>query len=355
MWPQMDMKANLKQRFVILDGLRGLAAFIIVPFHIWLGTSWYHAISYIFVDFFFVLSGFVLAPQLYSREKRSSYQFLVNRVFRLYPILIPVFVCMIFINETPFLNEKLNSSHHSWMSYLGAFLLFQIFIGSLSTVHGALWSLSAEIFVNIVSTRLFPSGKKIYLVLVAGYFILIVGIFMNHRCNLGWTLVDYFPAAGRVIIGFYLGLLLRRKIDEKVGKNTLKNFKTKLVASILLVLLNCILMIKSEWYIVLAGINFYWAISLVTRMNEEKFPNYFSKTCSYLGRISYGVYVWNIVIAKLHVSSFVKSYLAMPSLGIVDNLIDIAITISLILIATEISIHLFENPIRKWAKNKIKI
>jgi len=53
-----------KHRFLLLDGMRGLAAIGIVIHHV--GKTSYTALDglYLLVDFFFVLSGFVLQPSL---------------------------------------------------------------------------------------------------------------------------------------------------------------------------------------------------------------------------------------------------------------------------------------------------
>src|ERR1700761_4558423 len=78
-----------KHRFVVLDGLRGGAAIMVVITH----TSNFAPLAYLVVGFFYMLSGFVLA---YSSAKKlqqsgppgrvAKIRFSVGRLIRLYPL-----------------------------------------------------------------------------------------------------------------------------------------------------------------------------------------------------------------------------------------------------------------------------
>jgi peptidoglycan/LPS O-acetylase OafA/YrhL len=76
--------SNVNKRFIALDSLRGVAALLVVLFHM---APWYP--TWLMVDFFFVLSGFVLAHSyLYSGRKVSAFEFINHRIARLYPLHI---------------------------------------------------------------------------------------------------------------------------------------------------------------------------------------------------------------------------------------------------------------------------
>ena len=81
-------------RFVGLDGLRGLAALGVVAFHSVVVTEYMYLDSYyLLVDFFFVLSGFVLQPsmpQSFEKFPRNSTRFIAQRILRFWPMLIAV-------------------------------------------------------------------------------------------------------------------------------------------------------------------------------------------------------------------------------------------------------------------------
>ena len=93
----MDTPVNLltsKPRYEILDGLRGVAALIVVAFHLFETYSrgpMYQILNhgYLAVDFFFVLSGFVIGYAYDDRwDKMSMWGFFKRRLIRLQPMVI---------------------------------------------------------------------------------------------------------------------------------------------------------------------------------------------------------------------------------------------------------------------------
>ena len=83
-----------KPRYEILDGLRGVAAVVVVAFHIFEAhaTSPVNQIinhGYLAVDFFFVLSGFVVGYAYDDRWGKMDLRgFLTRRLIRLHPMVI---------------------------------------------------------------------------------------------------------------------------------------------------------------------------------------------------------------------------------------------------------------------------
>lgn len=83
-----------KPRYEILDGLRGVAAMLVVAFHIFETYSagpLYQVINhgYLAVDFFFVLSGFVIGYAYDDRWNRmSTWNFVKRRLIRLHPMVV---------------------------------------------------------------------------------------------------------------------------------------------------------------------------------------------------------------------------------------------------------------------------
>ncbi len=89
-----NIPLSSKPRFEILDGLRGVAAIIVVAFHLFETYSsgpcnqiLNH--GYLAVDFFFVLSGFVIGYAYDDRWGRmSTWNFFKRRLIRLQPMVI---------------------------------------------------------------------------------------------------------------------------------------------------------------------------------------------------------------------------------------------------------------------------
>ncbi|AFL90112.1 putative acyltransferase [Terriglobus roseus DSM 18391] len=98
---QPDTRIQPKQHFEILDGLRGVAAMMVVIFHVcetWNGGDHARQIinhGYLAVDFFFMLSGFVVAyayddrwQPANGRQRMTLWDFFKRRIIRLQPMVI---------------------------------------------------------------------------------------------------------------------------------------------------------------------------------------------------------------------------------------------------------------------------
>jgi len=78
------------QRLVLLDGLRGIAAIMVLMLHFdaLSGVIGVFSHSYLAVDFFYMLSGFVLVPMIeHSRSGASPAGIMVVRILRLWPMM----------------------------------------------------------------------------------------------------------------------------------------------------------------------------------------------------------------------------------------------------------------------------
>ena len=86
--------ADTKPHYELLDGLRGVAALTVVCYHLFEAYATSHLDQrinhgYLAVDFFFLLSGFVISYAYDDRWKRMSIrEFLTRRAIRLHPMVI---------------------------------------------------------------------------------------------------------------------------------------------------------------------------------------------------------------------------------------------------------------------------
>ena len=86
---------SAKPRYELLDGLRGVAAVLVIWYHFFEGfatspTDQMMNHGYLAVDFFFVLSGFVIGYAYDDRWRRgmTAGRFMLRRVIRLHPMVI---------------------------------------------------------------------------------------------------------------------------------------------------------------------------------------------------------------------------------------------------------------------------
>ena len=86
--------ADTKPPYNLLDGLRGVAALMVVWFHVCEAFATSHVDQrinhgYLAVDFFFVLSGFVIGYAYDDRWGRMTYRdFFKRRLIRLHPMVV---------------------------------------------------------------------------------------------------------------------------------------------------------------------------------------------------------------------------------------------------------------------------
>lgn len=82
-----------------LEGLRGIAALIVALYHLKIGTEYVSVLKngYLFVDLFFVLSGFVICAAYFSKMNtlQDFKPFVIRRFGRLFPLL--VFSTLLFV------------------------------------------------------------------------------------------------------------------------------------------------------------------------------------------------------------------------------------------------------------------
>jgi peptidoglycan/LPS O-acetylase OafA/YrhL len=225
-------------RYRALDGLRGVCALLVCLFHFNAYGPVYSASfikgSWLFVDFFFVLSGFVIASAWGDRVTGavSAGKFAILRLGRIYPLhmfMLLAFLAMevlglVLANYGLSRREAFSGSHTigNWLLTAG---LLQIFGFSPGVVwNGPSWSIAAEFWTYLLfAGLLLATGKRagVALLLAAiGALAMLVWLgdgieltFRNSiwRCIYGFavgTLVWRWTVSGRSPLGGTLAELL---------------------------------------------------------------------------------------------------------------------------------------------------
>ena len=178
-----------KPRYEILDGLRGVASLMVVFFHIlevYSGGQAHQIINhgYLAVDFFFVLSGFVVGYAYDDRwDRMTVWSFFKRRLVRLHPMVVMgtvVGLCFYYIGQGEAF--PLIGNVPGWKVML-AFLMGCLMIpcgprmdirgwGETNSLNGPNWSLTWEYLANIVYAfvlRKLPVFLLAVLVCLAGF------------------------------------------------------------------------------------------------------------------------------------------------------------------------------------------
>ena len=232
--------ADTKPHYNILDGLRGAAALMVVWYHIFEGfafakgalviDSFNH--GYLAVDFFFMLSGFVISYAYDDRwnGRMTTWQFFKRRLIRLHPMIIMGAL----IGTVTFLLQggvKWDGTHTPAVWVLVAFLLTCLFLpaypgagyeirgnGEMFPLNGPAWSLFFEYIGNILYAlfiRKLSTKALIGLTVLLGIALTWFATFDISgygSIGVGWTLdsVNFLGGALRMLFPFMMGMLLSR-------------------------------------------------------------------------------------------------------------------------------------------------
>jgi peptidoglycan/LPS O-acetylase OafA/YrhL len=207
----MTASAN---RLVAVDGLRGIAAVCVALMHAHISTVPVLR-GYLAVDFFFILSGYVIArgyePRFAAGLPAREYAW--ARIERLYPLLLIGSTIGVAAWAAGYSTFTPNDDADLARALFGQFAMVP-YLSSASSLafNAALWSISFELLANIAHVVLFPRlTTKRLLMVIAGSFLLLA--FMGNRygsLNIGWMLNSSPGGLGRVMFGFFVGVLLWR-------------------------------------------------------------------------------------------------------------------------------------------------
>ena len=224
-----------RPHFEILDGLRGLAAVVVVIFHFMeIVIADYNnnfiAHGYLAVDFFFVLSGFVIT---YAYDNRIADMGLITfiklRLIRLQPLVIigSVLGLLTFLFD-PFTNlYAVYGFKQTVLLFITSALLIPYPVVAerffnLFNLNAPSWSLFWEYVANLLyATLLFKASQKVLapLVLLAAVGIFYVGWHSGSLAG-GWSGPTFFDGLARISFSFMMGMLIFRSnwiIKNKLG------------------------------------------------------------------------------------------------------------------------------------------
>ena len=347
------------ERFLILDLFRCVAAFGVLIFHIiYKSNSGYSFVDglYVLVDFFFVLSGFVLLTTFPQNKKgllKDYRKFVFLRGLR----LMPIPMIAIFLSLLPYWLGRLvtgrsdifvfENSNKSLDDVISGMLLLQIVFSTSIFLVIPLWSLSAEWITNLITALFGPlkSNSPILLLICFGYLALFYGMANDKEWIAMIGATRGWEALGRAIIGFSIGMLIRKNYKY------LKNFTGRFSLTLALVLFA---IANTTWFYV--GFSNLYFISIVFGVVVLHLSSMKISKTSKLGRISksvghysFGLYVFHMVFLM-----WFNYWDSSPGFGEGDVnwiryfVIKTMVVGGLSLIATHLSIKYVEGPIRKF-------
>ena len=378
----MDVKVNnssafadTKPHYELLDGLRGVAALLVIWYHVFEGfafagggmiTSINH--GYLAVDFFFMLSGFVISYAYDGRlgKSMSLKNFFKRRLIRLHPMVIMgVLIGVVFYLLQG--GVKWDGTPVPTSQIIIAAVLGMLFIpvipgasydirgnGEMFPLNGPSWSLFFEYIGNILYAvfihRFSIKVLTVWTVLLGlGYFALTDAA--GYGCiGVGWTLdaVNFVGGLLRMLFPFSLGMLLARSF---------KPVKTKgafWICSITLALLFHVPYVAGGDAVSYNGIFEMLCLTIIFPVliwigaSGKTTDQASYKLCKFLGDISFPVYIIHYPIMYLFYSWLIENKLY--TLGETWH-VAIIVMIGSILTAY-VCLKIYDEPVRKWLGKK---
>lgn len=241
--------ADTKPHYELLDGLRGVAALLVLVYHIFEGFAFAESVNgvgsglittlnhgHIAVDFFFILSGFVVSYAYDDRwGKMSLGAFFKRRLIRLHPML--VMGALIGVAAFAFVGfQKWDGSAAPVLWVFAAFLLTVFMVpalpgaayevrgnGEMFPLNGPSWSLFFEyvgnilyaLFIRRFSTKMLAAFVVVLGVIHAWFF---VGNISGYDCvGVGWTIdrINFWGGLVRMLFPFTMGMLVARTFKPR--------------------------------------------------------------------------------------------------------------------------------------------
>lgn len=366
--------ADTKPHYELLDGLRGIAALLVLWYHVYEGFAFAGEASvvgglnhgYLAVDFFFMLSGFVIG---YAYDDRwgntlTTGNFFKRRLIRLHPMVVigALYGAVCFFLQG---GVQWDGTHVAVSAIMIALLCAMFFVpavpgaayevrgnGEAFPLNGPAWSLFFEyvgnilyaVFIRRLSTRLL----FVLVVLLGGGLIAFTWLDGASYGNfgVGWTMQGAGFAYGllRMMFPFTMGIFLSRSYKPVHIRGAFW------ICSLMLLVLFLVPYIESDGRICLNGVYESFCIVVMFPLlvwigaSGHTTDALSSRICKFLGDISFPLYITHYPAMYLFYAWLIKHQL----FTLTDTWqMVLAVCVWNILWAY-ICLKLYDEPVRRW-------
>ena len=394
--------ADTKPHYILLDGLRGVAALMVLWYHVFEGFAFAKGSvietfnhGHLGVDFFFLLSGFVISyayddrwfngKSIKSNDKSSTdkkltiWSFFKRRLIRLHPMLVMgAFIGLICFFIQGGVKWDGSSTPLHWT--LIAFVLTLFFIpaypgvsydirgnAEMFPLNGPSWSLFFEYIGNILYAFFIRKLSNKMLGLLVGVtgilwiWFVAFDISGYDMIGIGWTLdaVNFFGGLLRMMFPFTLGMLMARNFRQKSKVKSHKTLFTKNIFWISIIILFALFSVpyfpKTSTISVngiyeLACIMIVFPLIVWIAASSDSAQSKFTlKLSKFLGDLSYPLYIVHYPVMYVFYAWLIKNQYF--TLGETWQMVILVLTVCIVLAYA--CLKLYDEPIRKWL-SKVK-
>ena len=362
-----------KNHYPILDGLRGVASVVVIIFHVFEtftgGNKYVQIINhgYLAVDFFFLLSGFVVSYAYDDRwNKMTQWDFYKRRLVRLQPMVIMgslIGAALFYLQAGPAFPTIAQTPVWKMLlvMVIGATLIpipESMDIRGWSEMHpldGPAWSLFFEYIANILYATIVRRFSKMLL----SIFVTLAALLLIHYLLTskngdligGWSLNAEQLNIGftRLLFPFFAGVLLCR-----IGK--LIHIKNAFWwSSLLILIVLSIPRIGDQQHVWMNGI--YESVCLIVAFplivsigaGGQLHTARSKKICTFLGEISYPLYITHYPFIYLFTAWVAKNKVPLGPAGLSMGLLVVVTS----LVVAYLSLTFYDKPVRQWLSKKV--
>ena len=301
-----------------LNGLRCIAAFLVLVHHVeqlrWLSgweSYWeipfFESVGKTAVNLFFVLSGYLITFLLIKEKEKvgdiSIKDFYYRRILRIWPLYYFVVICSFFVFPQ-FDIFRIQHFHYDlfYENFQVALLLFGLFLSNFFLIYYGfiphvtqVWSIGIEEQFYLIwpwFIKYAPSVPRVILYFIINYNLLRVVFKVLHSTGYIHKVI-YFPPIDCLAIGGFFALIFLGKVKmpfmEYFQTSGFQWFILVVTSGLILSGIN-IPFINYQVYSVLFGFLLLGISSDKSILNLEFQP------FNYLGKISYGIYMYHPVV-----------------------------------------------------------
>ena len=309
----MQNKTKLR---VDIEALRGLSVILVILYHFRLENLDFQIIKggFLGVDIFFVISGFIITKIIIENDiqKFSLLNFYERRIKRIIPlfsvVLIISTISLPFIFNDFLVNKNVNSSiattaaisnFYFWLTST----LYQ-FAQKNNLINLHFWSLAIEIQFYIFFPLLFVFfRKKEKLIHLTAFILFLISYLFVIKIYKVHNFFNFYNSGSRVF-EFFSGVLIFFYSDYLRDKIKKKFHSYIYVLGIIILFLYLYFFNVEGRHPNPFSIILIIGMALLIVFNNEKQLAYVKNKLSYLGKISYSLYLWHFPILLIGFNYF---------------------------------------------------
>lgn len=342
--------AKNDSRLEVLDAMRGIAAFLVVLFHarIYIFSVSLVPGGYLAVDFFFALSGLVIARAYTDRLNldMTAGRFCVLRLIRLYPLFILGLLLGVVNVSIGTTAAPMGFGEVARMLVSEIFMLPAVGASELFPLNGPAWSLFFEMVINLVFAIWLVRARTLTMMLVVMATAMALAVASWHQggLNIGHAWPSFHWGLARVFFSFCVGTLVHRLWRQDRFKFGGIVFVVPMVALALAMTIPIRTEFRSYFDLLVVLVVFPILLVFGARC---RMPAWGSKASQFLGDTSYAIYVLHLPLLYM-VGTKMRSHQVSAFIWLPIFLIGI-------FGLTYLVDKYYDMPVRKWLSRRLTL